>query len=79
MASGYRLIAIPISATAKLTVSSSGDFRREERFTAVARTAEFPTIVRMAERGESVQTITSHSQHTSKMCIYTKDVKNAGR
>ena len=50
MANGYMLIAIPISATAKLTVSSSGDFRREERFTAVARTAEFPRIVRMAER-----------------------------
>jgi len=57
IASGYMLIAIPISATARLTVSSSGDFRREERFTAVARTAEFPRIVRMAEREDSAETI----------------------
>lgn len=64
MARGYMLIAIPISATAKLTVSSSGDFRREERFAAVARTAEFPSAVRMAERQESAQTIISGSEHT---------------
>lgn len=79
MASGYMLSAIPMSATAKLTVSSSGDFRREERFTAVARTAEFPRIVRMAEREESAQPLISPGQHTCEMLIYTKDVKNAGR
>lgn len=79
MASGYMLSAIPMSATAKLTVSSSGDFRREERFTAVARTAEFPRIVRMAEREEPAQPLISPGQHTCEMLIYTKDVKNAGR
>lgn len=63
MARGYMQIAIPISATAKLTVSSSGDFRREERFTAVARTAEFPRIVKMAGREESAQTIMSQLAH----------------
>lgn len=61
MASGYMLSAIPMSATARFTVSSSGDFSREERFTAVARTAEFPRIVRMAEREGSAQTRISHS------------------
>lgn len=76
MASGYMLTAIPISATARLTVSSSGDFRREERFIAVARTAEFPRIVRMAEREETAQTVT-HGLSTPMRCNCTEDVINA--